>query len=313
MKREEFYEYVKDNIMDFLPEHLRNGTPVLGKTVKNNSEGTGITIRPGSEAGNISPVIYLDGMYDIMEKESVGLNEIMREIARIYTEHFVQTFDPEAVTNYQRIKDNIFPRLVAIEGNDKFLSDLVYRPVEDMALLYYINMENVLGSNSRSSAIITKSLFEYYGVSEEDIYKQAITNQKDAGYDLISMSEIMDRLIAMGAIPPYAMEYDVPMYILSNKEHHQGAAMIADTGILSEVAKKQGWDEFFIIPSSVHEVILLPDTSVDPEYLKKMVCEVNGDGEVLSPQDKLSDSVYFFDAKNCELSVAGSDMEESLD
>ena len=62
---------------------------------------------------------------------------------------------------------------------------------------------------------------------------------------------------------------------------------------MMDFAKKVGRN-FYIIPSSIHEVILIPDTlDMDIRYMKAMVKEVNG--TEVSPDEVLSDNVYRYD------------------
>ena len=52
---------------------------------------------------------------------------------------------------------------------------------------------------------------------------------------------------------------------------------------------------------SIHEVILIPDDGdMDVEFLLSMVVSVNKDGVL--PEDKLTDSVYYYDAEKNEFS-----------
>ena len=60
---------------------------------------------------------------------------------------------------------------------------------------------------------------------------------------------------------------------------------------------------FYVLPSSIHEVLLAPANSDDPDdltgtvkNLKDIVQTVNR--TEVAPEEKLSDSVYYYDAKN---------------
>ena len=85
------------------------------------------------------------------------------------------------------------------------------------------------------------------------------------------------------------------MYVLSNKERLNGAATLFYPGIMQLVASEFG-GSYYILPSSIHEVILIPDDgNMDIEFLLSMVTSINKDG--LLPEDKLTDSVYYYDAE----------------
>ncbi|MBR3736039.1 MAG: hypothetical protein IKN07_09160, partial [Lachnospiraceae bacterium] len=59
MNFEEFTQYVKDNIKDFLPEKYADAEVDLQEIMKNNDEKlTGLVIR--TEDSNITPTIYLN-------------------------------------------------------------------------------------------------------------------------------------------------------------------------------------------------------------------------------------------------------------
>ena len=58
----------------------------------------------------------------------------------------------------------------------------------------------------------------------------------------------------------------------------------------------------YILPSSIHEVIMIPaDRIDDPQKLSSMVHEANT--TVVSTGDVLSDSVYYYDRKKDQILV----------
>ena len=84
-----------------------------------------------------------------------------------------------------------------------------------------------------------------------------------------------------------------PMYVATNSKKLNGACVMLYDGLLRSFARKVG-KSFYIIPSSIHEVILIPDTlDMDIRYMKAMVKEVNG--TEVSPDEVLSDNVYRYD------------------
>ena len=85
---------------------------------------------------------------------------------------------------------------------------------------------------------------------------------------------------------------DIPMEVLSTKARIQGATCMIYPGVLSQISK-QLHENLYIIPSSVHEVIILPHSEVrDPEEVQKMIREINETH--LSQEEVLSDSLYFY-------------------
>ena len=81
----------------------------------------------------------------------------------------------------------------------------------------------------------------------------------------------------------------------SNQERIHGAGVIAYPDFMEEAAKRLGGD-FYVLPSSIHEVLLVPDTpDVSAVELQKMVQSVNM--EQVAPEERLSDHVYHYDSK----------------
>jgi len=87
--------------------------------------------------------------------------------------------------------------------------------------------------------------------------------------------------------------------VLTNEQKLNGAAAILDDKMMDQIREKVG-DEFFILPSSTHEVLIVPaEAGIGLEELESMVQEVNA--TQVAPQDRLSDHVYQYDAETREV------------
>ena len=77
---------------------------------------------------------------------------------------------------------------------------------------------------------------------------------------------------------------------------NSGAGVLAYQNFMDQAAEKLGGD-FFVLPSSIHEILLIPDNGeMVVEELKSMVHEVNL--TQVKPEERLTDSVYHYDSKN---------------
>lgn len=90
------------------------------------------------------------------------------------------------------------------------------------------------------------------------------------------------------------------MYIATNQNKTYGAGILLYDGLLDTVAEKLG--NFYVLPSSVHELIIVPEKFGHPFELKQMVEEING-AEVPA-EEILSDKCYCYDAQAHELKIA---------
>lgn len=91
------------------------------------------------------------------------------------------------------------------------------------------------------------------------------------------------------------------MFVLSNKRKINGASIILYNEQLAQLSEKLN-DDLLIMPSSIHEVLVVPASSMNATDLKQMVREVN-DTEV-SEQEILGYSVYRYNRKTGAVEVA---------
>lgn len=102
-------------------------------------------------------------------------------------------------------------------------------------------------------------------------------------------------------------EDEVPMYVLTNSEKALGAACILYDGMLKHCAK---WlnSAYYLLPSSIHEVILVPEKVVmDSQELAVMVREINRT-QVLKTE-VLSDQIYFYSPESGKISIVKEEKE----
>ena len=93
----------------------------------------------------------------------------------------------------------------------------------------------------------------------------------------------------------------VPMYVLSNKSKLNGSGCLFYHNLLHNLCEKLECD-LYILPSSIHEVILIPAYDHDSyDELTSMVKEVNS--TQLSKEEILSDHVYFYSRETGQISM----------
>ena len=98
-----------------------------------------------------------------------------------------------------------------------------------------------------------------------------------------------------------AMEQDTAMYVLSNRGRIFGAAALLYSESIKNLTKRLN-KNLIILPSSVHEVLLIPDDGVaQKEFFMEMVKEVN-DTQV-EPEERLSYNIYYYDRVSGQISI----------
>ena len=103
---------------------------------------------------------------------------------------------------------------------------------------------------------------------------------------------------------------DNSMYVLTNDQKLNGATSVLDEKLMDKVAETVGGN-FYILPSSTHEVIIVPMTvGMEIKELEDMVKEVNK--TQVMPQERLSDYVYTYDADLHQIHRADRDGKRNI-
>ena len=312
MDFEEFTQQVAKEVKRFLPEKYDDASVTLQEVTKNNDQQlTGLMIR--TEDTNIAPNIYLEGYYE-QYQDGKDIEDIVRDIADVRVKHEMnQDFDVSKITDFDQVKDHIICKLVNAELNADYLADKPHTMVEDLAVVYAID----LGGNESGhmSAPITNSLMEQYGITQEELHDIALHNLSESQIEFKTMRDVLvDMMFPDGIQPDDPRVFMLPpeeenpsMYVLSNADKLNGAAALLDAKTMEDISEKLGGD-FVVLPSSIHENIVLPVTEdMDRHTLEAMVQDVNA-GQV-APEERLSDHVYMYDSQEKELVLADK-MEE---
>ena len=242
---------------------------------------------------NISPTLYLEPYYEEYKAGNTMAN-ICREIMATYEKHSMECdFDITVVTDFDKVRDNVCFKVINVEKNKELLATTPHKVLLDLAVVFYIE---VLHDTAGNGTILVQNHFMdmWDGVDTDTLYRLALMNtQRKYRGRICSMFSVMQEILD----EEYATEFfdmmceeDVPMYVATNVQKLFGASVVLYNGLLKAFAEQIGGD-FFILPSSTHEVLFVPaSVGMDVEYLKMMVHDVN-EAEV-SEQEFLSNNVY---------------------
>lgn len=178
----------------------------------------------------------------------------------------------------QSVKDTLSdfnPKLVQLcLCADDAYQGAASRPFGDTTMKIYFRY----WVSDNASAIVSDEVLKTWNLSFDDLYEMCLLKMRDQAAVIYPFGEKMP--------------------ILSNNwTERYGAAVIVDTKNLDMAAEKIGYDQFYIIPSSVHEVILIPDIEdVNPIELRGMIISVNADKELITDKMFLSNDLYYYDA-----------------
>ena len=245
----------------------------------------------------VSPTIYLEDFYREY-KDGVSLKEIAGRIYDIYEKRCRNIpFSLEYFLDFEKIKENIFCKLVNREMNQELLRDVPSVSFLDLSVVFICAVKNEEFGNG--SVLIREEHRKHWKVSKELLYEYARENTfRLRPFELKSMEELIEDLVEP---EERNLLKEIPMYVLSNRDRVFGAAGILYDRILSSAGARLE-EDFYVLPSSVHEVILVPGHVAGSEKeLHTMVHEVNH--TQVEPEEVLSENVYHYDRKKHCLSI----------
>lgn len=287
MEFKEFVEYVKNEVCDYLLQYNIDKVYVEEVRKNNGIKLTGLIIATKDET--VYPNIYLEGYYKLLEggKE---LSEIMQIISDDYKAAKDNLSINSISVDIEHLKQNIFIKVINYEKNKEQLNNCPYIRFHDLAISFRYLVD--LSETGISSALLRNSDKERLNISTEELYKNALENTKRLFPPVI---ERLGTMLADKFEDDSLNCQENNLYILTNNQGINGASYIVYEDIISDFAKTHDTD-LFILPSSIHEILLLPvEDSMDKEELVEMVKEINS--YAVPDLDYLSDNVYFYDRK----------------
>lgn len=292
------YTEFKQNIMQMVQNKLGPNVRVtIQEIIKNNDTHLdGLTILSGQF--NISPTIYLNHYYHQYQKGK-PISDIYRDILTCYEENRPKKdIDITFFTDYEKVKDHVIFKLINYERNRELLSKVPHYRFLDLAIVFscLVNAD----ADGCATILIYNHHLSFWDITKDDLYALSMTNTpKLLSYDLKNMTDVLSELLA-GADCNDPLDA-FPMYVLSNQSKLNGSGCILYHDLLHNFAKQLDSD-LYILPSSVHEVLLIPASNGESSSeLSAMVREVNA--TQLSNEEILSDHVYYYSRETGQLTM----------
>lgn len=279
-------EEIKDRLQELVKD---DGTVMLKEVRKNNILLHGITIKKADDP--ICSIIYVDPYLDDLKNRRITSDFVVRQLLETLKEapcpDIIQ--DLKRYNNVEYLREHVQYQLISIEGNEKFLKDLIYREVQGLAVIYRV----MLGK--QASYLVSQTMQKHFGFSFEELDSWAYQNGIENGYCLENMTDIIGDVELEGRVSEKDMKDMENMMILRTNSLEYGAAAVLFPEFLEEVAETIQ-DDLILLPSSVHEWIVFPrkqfEYDSDLDHLKEVVGEVNN---TLQKQEILSYHVFYYD------------------
>lgn len=261
---------------------------------------------------NISPNIYIRPFYElyIMGKP---LDFIMTEIIFDYRNQLEHSKKMTEISldDYNDIKDKIVVRLVNKKLNEALLDKCPHIDYLDLAITFRFIVSD--DKNGVATIIISNNEFVKWGITLEELYRNSIANSYriyPCYVESLSNIVLNDFNANRYRLPDEVVEdleiiesvaSEVKIYILTNTSKLYGATVMLYDNVIKDFADTHG-SNVYILPSSVHELMLVPEREdMDAAFLKELLTDANDSS--VGFVDLLGQEVYYYDRDSDIVSI----------
>ena len=278
--------------------------------IKNNGlKLEGIFIKQSGKL--VSPTFYIEDLYDEY-CNGADIDCIVNKVIDGFETRNVPADEIcKFMSDFMLVKEKVVFKIINFDDNQDLLKEVPYRKVLDLAVVYYCRID--YPEIGRGTITIKNENIEMWNVSEEDLYEAAFENaNKYLPCSIMPMHTVLGQYVEDNFTEELKeqekqfvekINSDVNLYVMTNNEKSFGAATMFYENVLENFAM-QLHKNLYILPSSIHEVLLLPVEDKDNHktmQLQEMVFEVNNTQVML--EERLSYNVYFYNLENKKIEL----------
>ena len=281
------FENFKKRLVKEVQEALGDERKVCVTVIcKNNQTEKEVLTFEGNPSG-CAPAIHLSDLYKQLQA-GITVEMCRDEVLAIVNRNPIVNVS-KITDNWDEIKERIFPVLVNKQWNEQRLENLVHMDFLNFAVMLKYYVDDIPAG--KGSINVSHELMEAWGIDEHVLWKTAAEKLENEEFTIMDLEDIVMREFGT----EFQSDRSGALYILTNKGALNGAAAMLRTDILISFAESIG-KNFYILPSSIHELILLPDHgNYRVAELQDMVKTVNL--TTVAEEERLSDDIYYFNRK----------------
>ena len=297
------YETFKRSLLEALRAQAGEEVSFYTEAVPKNN---GI-VREGlilkKRGSSVVPAVSLEELYERMDGQPVDYEELAERLLAICHEETSWIEDQlEDFHDFGRASGHIFARVINAGLNEKQLEQIPHEKILDLAIVCYYVLEKQDGA---STVLIDNRILEYWDITSEQLLAigKANTARKIPAslFHIDDLIRLLEEERYMQYAPALNEDEKLPLYVMTNTEKYYGAYALFYPGLQRHVADVLN-TSFYILPSSIHETILVPDSGqYTPQELQEIVKSANR--TVVEQKEFLSDSVYYYDRDTCTVSI----------
>lgn len=290
------YEEFKKQLLGMLRERLRDSIKSEIIPVNKNNGIMKETVGIENGIDGLKPLVYVESLYDqycigadlsACVSFVIGLYRAMPDL------HMEQYFE-----TWEAVKPRITVRIVNWEWNKDELRDIPHKKYMDLAV--YCRVVLAQNEDGIVSTVVKNSMLRYLEVEEKELWETARHNFQKENYLIRHIDEetgltgsYLNKLFNLS-------DQEDETHILTNEYHNNGAVGMMRFDLLDRFAEQKKCN-LYILPSSLNEVILIPDRGDrTPDFLRSLVKKNNKD---YPEEGNLSENIYYYRRGEKQLEV----------
>ena len=192
------------------------------------------------------------------------------------------------VTDYESVRENLGLTVIDAKTNSEYLESLVCEFIEGLVLVLIIFVKD---KNSTGCMKIKKDLLIFWGVTASEVMEEA---KENAPKIMMPTFRAMEDILREDSCPvsdDLSVPAETELFVVSNEFFVCGASVVFYPRLLESIRAALGTD-FFVLPSSINEMLILRDVGQDPLMLLEIVKLVNR--SEVKPEEVLADAVFYY-------------------
>ena len=296
MSFEEFKTWAAENVKSCMPEDYEEAEVRLHAVEKLGTKYTGLTVMKKGQT--IAATVDLDDLYSYY-CSGASEDKVLAAIAEIAAmAPPVPIGEDLGLNDYEEFKDRLFIRLGNLQTNQGLIDKVPHRIIEDMVVTYHV--VSGVGGRDFWSALISSDLLKGWNVTEEQLHEDALKSSAEL---FPARLDTMSSILSKAPGPMHVEAVGPEIMVLSNSAGFHGASAVLYPGVL-KMAEEELGEDFYIVPSSVNELLLVPESIVDdPSKLLLTHRFVSGQTAV---EERLSNLIFRTDPESGRLVNAAS-------
>ncbi len=253
----------------------------------------------------VAPTIYFDSFFDAY-RNGARMKDIAGQMVDMYYHYMpVEDQNMDFFEDFSQVAGKLFFKVVNLKKNKRKLKNVPYRKLMDLAMVPLCRVK----SRELGEGVITieNSHLDTWEITEDELWENIGENAAVTAPPRISgLMEVIEKATGIVAETEPGEETEdgigtvtcgddmCGIYVVSNEAGTLGASAAFYPGLLKSLSEDFE-SNLFIVPSSIHEVLVIPDPNlqVDVSSLKEMIHEVNV--TTVAEEEVLSDNLYRYD------------------